>query len=176
VGTCTCFAHHQVLLHLVYVDDVVCTRICTVGAHKVASLQRCAVRVDSAVQYKARQRIQVDRLRRAPSRVPCHVSHRTSNCKARVKWPYFNWALRFCDRLPHPILAYCILVRHGVPTHVTRDHHSGIMAMAKRAGLSDRDHLGPARAANRQSSGVGCSFAFVHCAIVIAVGHQCQAP
>jgi hypothetical protein len=47
-------------------------------------------------------------------------------CKARVKWPYFNWARRSCDRLPHPILAHCILVRHGAPNHVTREHHSGV--------------------------------------------------
>jgi hypothetical protein len=96
------------------------------------------------------------------SRFPSH------NCKARVKWPYFNWGLRSCDRLPHPILAYCILVRHGVPNHVTRDHHSGVNGDGQTCG-TDRDHLGPARAANRQSCGVGGSFVFVHCAIVTAV-------
>lgn len=67
-------------------------------------------------------------------------------------------------------------ISYGVPNHVTRDHYSGVNGDGQTCG-TDRDHLRPARAANRQSSGVGGSFVFVHnCAIVTAVGHQCQAP
>jgi hypothetical protein len=79
------------------------------------------------------------------------------------------------DRLPHPILAHCILVRHGAPNHVTRDHHSGVNGDGQTYG-TDCDHLGPARAASRQSSSVGGGCVGVHCAIVTAVGHQCLAP
>jgi hypothetical protein len=86
------------------------------------------------------------------------------------------WALRSCDRLPHPLLAHCILVRHGAPNHVTRDHHSaGVNGDGQTYG-TDCDHLGPARAASRQSSSVGGGCVGVHCAIVTAVGHQCLAP
>jgi len=72
-----------------------------------------------------------------------------------------KWALRSCDRLPHPILAHCILVRHGAPNHVTRDHHSGVNGDGQTCG-TDRDHLGPVRAASLQSSSVGGGCVFVH--------------
>jgi len=132
-----------------------------VYCHKVASLQRCAVPVDSAVQ--PRQRIRVDRLRRTPRRTPCHVSHRTAATEARVKWPYFNWAPRSCDRLPLPILAHCILVQHGAPDHVTRDHHSGVNGDGQTCG-TDRDHLGPARAC-RKPTIQWCGRQFCSCSL-----------
>jgi hypothetical protein len=43
-------------------------------------------------------------------------------------------------------------------------------------GTDGRVHLGPVRAASRQSSSVGGGCVVVHCAIVTAVGHQCLAP